>query len=244
MENGKKIVVGNMKMNLTADEISHYLKEINNQVGSKRVVLCPTFLYIPYFLGHDYLVGAQNCYSGSASSTGEVSPKQLASMGVSVVILGHSERREFFKESDKLIHDKVEKSIQENLKVILCVGETEEERSLMRTDKVLKKELVNGLKDLEKDAFQNIIIAYEPIWSIGSGTIPKKKEIEKTIHYIKGVIYQEFGYENIPVLYGGSVNEKNVEELNSISNLSGFLVGGASLDPKKFLKIVEVAVRE
>lgn len=245
MEKNKKIVVGNMKMNLTAEEVSQYLKQINNKIGSKRVVICPSNLYVPYFVGHDYLVGLQNIYyHESGAYTGEVSPVQAASMGISLVILGHSERREYFKETDRLINSKIKDAIKANLKVVLCVGETKEERDMMRTDKVLKKELIGALKDLDADMLKNVIIAYEPIWAIGTGTVPSKKEIEKTIDYIKGIVYQEFLYENIPVLYGGSVNEKNIESLNQISNVSGFLVGKATIDATKFLHIIEVAVHE
>lgn len=243
METNKKVVIGNMKMTMSAEDVSQYLKAMNNKVGSKRVVLCPTSIYLPYFIGHDYLVGLQNTYCyDSGAYTGEVSPRQAASMGVSLVILGHSERREYFQETNELINLKVKAALKENLKVVLCIGESEEEKSLMRTDRVLKKQLTNTLKGLDYDMLQNVIIAYEPIWAIGTNVVPTNKDIERTIDYIKGVVYEIFSYENIPVIYGGSVNDKNVESLNKIPNLSGFLVGGASTDPKKFLKIIEVAV--
>ncbi len=245
MEKNRKIVIGNMKMNLNAEEVSDYLKKVNGEITCKRVVLCPSNIYIPYFLGHSYLVGMQNVYfHKSGSYTGEVSPKQASSMGVSLVIIGHSERRTYFKESDSLIHDKIEDAIKENLKVVLCIGETEEEKLLMRTDRVLKKQIKGALKGLPKDMFDNLLIAYEPVWSIGTGEVPKVSDIKSTISYIKGTVFEEFGVENIPVLYGGSVNEKNIEKLNRISNVSGFLVGGASTDPEKFLKIIEVALYE
>ena len=240
----KKIVVGNMKMNLTAEEISDYLKEINGQVGSNRVVICPTSIYIPYFLKQDYLVGLQNTFlHESGAYTGEISPKQTASMGIAVTIIGHSERRMYFDEKDKLINEKVKEAIKQNLRVILCIGETAEERNMMRTEKVLRKQILGGLRGLEKDMFDNVILAYEPIWAIGTGEVPTNEEITKTIGYIKSLVLEIYNYESIPVLYGGSVTDKNIKELNKIPNVSGFLVGGASTKPKKFLKIIEVAVK-
>ncbi len=243
MEKNKKIVVGNMKMTLTSKEVSAYLKVVNKKITSRRVVICPTSIYLPYFLNQTYFAGLQNIYcEDSGAYTGEISPKQASSMGVSFVIVGHSERRTIFKETDTLIHNKVKAAIEHHMRVILCIGETEEERSLLKTDVVIKRQLKSALKGLEPAMFSNVILAYEPIWSIGTGVIPKKKDIEKTIDYIKGVVFQEFLIEDIPVLYGGSVNEKNIEKLNTIPNVSGFLVGGASTDPEKFIKIIEVAV--
>ena len=243
MEKNKKIVVGNMKMNLTSKEISTYLKFVNKKITSRRVVICPTSIYVPYFVNQNYFVGLQNIYSEEKGAyTGEISPKQAYSMGISFVIVGHSERRTLFKESDTLIHNKVKAALENHLNVILCIGETEEERSLLKTDVVIKRQIKSALKGLDPAMISKVILAYEPIWSIGTGVIPKKKDIEKTIDYIKGLVFQEFLVEDIPVLYGGSVNEKNIEKLNTIPNVSGFLVGGASTDPEKFLKIIEVAV--
>ena len=239
----KRIVVGNLKMNFTAEEVSDYLKQINGKIGTNRVVICPTSLYIPYFLKQDYLVGIQNTFVHEEGAyTGEISPKQAASMGVAVTILGHSERRRYFEEKDSLLNEKVKEAIKQNLKVILCIGETIEERNMLRTDKVLKKQIMGGLRNLEKDMFDNVILAYEPVWAIGTGEVPTKKEIEKTVGYIKSVVQDVYDYEDIPVLYGGSVTEKNIKDLVKIENLSGFLVGGASTKPKSFLKIIEVAL--
>lgn len=242
MEN-KKIVVGNLKMNMTIDEISHYLKEVNNQIFSPNVVICPTSIYIPYFLKQRYQVGLQNTFFKSEGAyTGEISPKQAASIGVKYTILGHSERRMYFDETDIMINKKVHEAIKHNLKVIVCVGETSEEKNLLKTDRVLKRQLTNALRDLDESMFANVIVAYEPIWAIGTNVVPTNKEIKDAIDYIKMIANQVCDRVEIKVLYGGSVNDKNIKELNKISNIAGFLVGGASNDPKKFIKIIEEVV--
>lgn len=242
MEN-KRIVVGNMKMNLTVEEVSEYLKEVNNKIYSSRVVICPTSIYIPYFLKHHYRVGLQNTsFKSDGAYTGEISPKQAVSMGISYTIIGHSERRINFNEDDMMINKKIQEAIKYNLRVILCVGETKEEKGLLKTDRVLKRELTHALRDLDESMFGNIIIAYEPIWSIGTNVVPTNKEIKDTVDYIRMIVNQICDTVEVPILYGGSVNDKNVKELNKIENIAGFLVGGASIEPQKFLKIIDEVV--
>lgn len=242
MEN-KKIVVGNMKMNMMAEDISKYLKELQGAHLTSRVVICPSNIYIPYFLKQSYSVGAQNIFfRDSGAYTGEVSASQLASMGVRYALVGHSERRGYFRESDQDINKKVVSALKYGLEVILCIGETLEEKNLLKTARVLKRQLLNDLRNIEGNDWDHVIIAYEPVWSIGTNVLPSRKDIEDTILYIKGIVSEYFGYDDIPVLYGGSVNEKNIEELNQISNVSGFLVGGSSTNSNSFLKIIEVAV--
>lgn len=239
-----KIVVANMKMNLTIEEISEYLKVINKEVTSKRVIFCPTSIYIPYFLKHDYSVGIQNTFiHESGAYTGEISPKQAALMGINYTIIGHSERRLYFKETDSLIAEKVKDAVNNNLGVILCIGETLEEKNMLKTNRILKRQLINALRDLEKEMIDNIVIAYEPVWSIGSGKVPSNKEIESIVEYIKMIVKEAMDYDNIPVLYGGSVNEKNIKELNKMKSIVGFLIGGASTDANKMLTIIEEVIK-
>lgn len=243
MEN-KKIVIANLKMNMTIDEVGDYLKVINPQINSKYVAICPSSLYVPYFLKNNYLVGLQNTYYyQSGAYTGEISPYQAHSMGVSLTILGHSERRLLFDETNLLISNKINDAIQAGLKVVLCIGESEKQREKKMTAKTLKFQLIECLGKIEVSMLKNIIVAYEPIWAIGTSLTPTNVEIEKTVSYIKEVAQIYLKYENMPVIYGGSVNDKNIDELNKISNLSGYLVGGASLDANKLLKIIEVAVK-
>lgn len=240
MEKNKK-VVANMKMNMTIHDIGDYLKKINPNVKSKDVVICPTSIYIPYFLKQSYEVGIQNTYLyDEGAYTGEVSPKQAASMGVKYTIIGHSERRKYFLEDDLVINKKILEALKYDMKVILCIGETKEEKSLLRTERVLNKQITRALSDIND--ISNIIIAYEPIWAIGTSVIPTKEEIFKNVEYIKKVIFEKYQRDDIMVLYGGSVNEKNISDLCDIENISGFLVGGASNDADKFLKIIKEVV--
>lgn len=244
MEN-KKIIVGNLKMNLLATDISDYLKEFKSENLNDQVIICPTSIYIPYFLKQPYKVGIQNIFfRESGAYTGEISPSQAASIGVRYAIIGHSERREYFKETDQDINKKIVGTLKYGIEVILCIGETTEEKNLLKTARVLKRQILNDLRNLEEKDLDHIIIAYEPVWAIGTGVVPTKKDIEDTITYIKGIVAEYFHYDDIPVMYGGSINEHNIEELNQIQNVAGFLVGGASMDAKRFLKIIEVAVKK
>ncbi len=240
-----KLVVGNMKMNLLASDVSLYLKEFHFDEQQDQVVICPSTIYIPYFLKQPYKVGIQNLFfRDKGAYTGEISVSQAASLGIDYAIIGHSERRIYFKESDQDINKKIISALKYGFHIILCIGETAEEKGLLKTARVLKRQLLNDLRNVEKEFFSQIIIAYEPVWAIGNDVTPTMVEIEETVQYIKGIILQYFGYEDIKVLYGGSVNSKNIEELNQIPNVSGFLVGGASINAEEFLKIIEVAVKK
>lgn len=242
----EKIVVANLKMNLTVTQISNYLEDIKEVINSKKVVICPTSIYLPYFLKNRYSVGIQNiAVTEEGAFTGEVSASQVSSMGIKYAIVGHSERRQLFNETDTEINKKVLLGIKNNLTIILCIGETKEEKDMLKTDKILKRQLINDLRDIDNKDIKNIIIAYEPIWSIGTGNVPENKEIITITKYIKGIVNNIYHEEiDIPVLYGGSVNEKNIEELNKINNISGVLVGGASLKADKLKKIKEVIIGE
>lgn len=240
----KRIVVGNMKMNLTTPEIKKYVKELEKKDYNKQVIICPSSLYLPYFMGKSYGAGIQNiaAYENGAY-TGEISASQAKSMKLDCTIIGHSERREYFKETDEIVHQKIALSLEANLKVILCIGETEEERDSLKTYKVLKKQIVSALKGFDEKDLKKIVIAYEPIWAIGTGKIPSNDEIKDTIAFIKEIVKSSF-QANMSVLYGGSVNEKNIASLNKIENIDGYLVGGASTKVDKFMKIIEVVVTQ
>ncbi len=240
----KRIVVGNMKMNLTTTEINKYIKALDKKEFNNQVIICPSSLYLPYFLGKGYGVGIQNIAAYEMGAyTGEISASQAKSMRLDCAIIGHSERREYFKETDEIVHQKIELSLQANLKVILCIGETEEERDSLKTYKVLKKQIVSALKGLDEKELKKIIIAYEPIWAIGTSKTPSNDEIRDTVSFIKDIVKGTFNV-NMSVLYGGSVNEKNIASLNQIENINGYLVGGASTKADKFMKIIEVVVNQ
>ena len=231
-----KLVVANFKMSMDTSDVNNYLKDIAT-LDNKNVVICPTSIYLPYFLKKKFEVGLQNVYKEDLGAyTGEISPKQAYSIGVRYVILGHSERRQYFKETNEFVNEKIKACLKDNLKVILCIGETKEERDLLKTKRILKKQIVSCLKDLK--SIQNVVIAYEPIWSIGTNITPTNAEIEDAITFIKDVVWELFEAK-IKVLYGGSVNENNIKSLNSINNVDGFLVGGASTNYSKFKKIIK-----
>lgn len=230
------LVVANLKTNLLAKDLIPYLNTIN-ECKEKRLVICPTSIYVPYFLKHDYQVGMQNINYEEGSYTGEVSPKQAVSIGISHVIIGHSNRRTKFNETDSDINKKIINCLENGLKVILCIGETLEERNMMKTSRVLKRQLMSDLRGVNN--LDNVYIAYEPIWAIGSGKTPSNQDIKEVTKYIKEIVFELNKYEDVKVLYGGSIDEENIELISRIPNISGVLVGNTSVDAKKLLTIVE-----
>ena len=177
-------------------------------------------------------VGAQNCHEQNTygAFTGSINSMMLKNVGAKYIIIGHSENRQV-GETNKLINLKIKNTLKSGLKVIFCIGETLQEKRKKITNQVLSKQIKLGLNKIKNK--KNIIIAYEPVWSIGTGLIPKPSELFKTINFIK-----KKNKKN-KVLYGGSVNHKNIHELKSISNIDGYLIGGASQDPKKFIDIIK-----
>ena len=239
----EKVVVANMKMNMTAAEINSFLEVTKEKINTKNVIICPSYLYIPYFVRKRFSAGVQDVhFEEEGAFTGSVSPKQVNSMGVKYTIVGHSERRQIFKDTDSVVNKKVISALNNELNAIICIGETAEERALLKTDKVLKRQIVNALLNVPANQIKNIMIAYEPVWSIGTGVVPTSKEINITAIYIKGIINKLYPETNVKVLYGGSVNVKNIESINKISAISGVLVGGACLNPNSLIKIKEVVL--
>lgn len=234
-----KYIVVNMKMNLTAKEIGDYLKVINETIFISNVIICPTSIYIPYFLNNSYDVGIQNIYfENDGSYTGEISPLQAKSIGVKFAIVGHSDRR-LMGEDDQIINKKIHKALTNNLKVIFCIGETLEEREMLKTDKILKQQIIRGLRGLNEKQLSNILIAYEPVWAVGTNVLPTNKEISDCASFIKNVCKDNF--KSIPlILYGGSINEENIKTLNKIKNIDGFLIGSSANDAERLVKIIEV----
>lgn len=223
-----KILAANFKMNLTLNEINEYIDKIKD-IDNKNIVFIPSNIYIPYFLNKKFSVGVQDAYYlDNGAFTGEVSAKQISSLGVNYAIIGHSERRMYFNETNDILNKKILSCESNGLKVIYCIGETKEERESNKTKEVLLKQLDEGLKGASE-----VIIAYEPRWAIGTNVTPTNEEIEDIISFIKS----KYNYK---VLYGGSTNDKNIASLNTISNVDGFLVGGASLDYDKFKKMIEI----
>ena len=182
-------------------------------------------------------VGAQNCHQSfdNGPYTGQVNSRMLKSVGAKYVIIGHSENRQL-GDNDKLINLKIKSAIRAGLKVIFCIGETLKQKKNKKTYKVLADQIRNGLKSINNKS--NIIIAYEPVWSIGSGLIPKSEELTKSITHIKS----QLGSKSLKILYGGSVNSNNIEKLKIIAGIDGFLIGGASQNSNKFIDIIKKTI--
>ena len=228
-----KIIAANFKMNLTKKEIDNYLKEIDNK-KINNVIFFPSNLYIPYF--SKYNIGSQDIsFKEIGSITGDTSIKQYLDFNIKYVLIGHSERRKYFNDS-KYISDKVNLALKNNIIPIICVGETEEEYNNNLTKKVLNDELDEALENNITLLNNKIIIAYEPIFSIGTNKVLDIKEIENIVSYIKSYLKNTYLLD-IKVLYGGSVNLNNISNLENISNLDGYLIGNASLDAKSFLDL-------
>ena len=227
---------GDLRTLNSLDSVIKFSK--NNKNTKFRIVYCPPNTLIRPLSKRlkktNLEVGAQNCHESEnyGAYTGHVNSKMLKSVGAKYVILGHSENRQS-GETDKLINLKIKSAIKSNLKVIFCIGETLSEKRKKITNKVLAKQITNGLKSIKNTS--NIIIAYEPVWSIGTGLVPKSDDLLNSISYIKS----KFNKITPKVLYGGSVNDKNITELKDINVIDGFLIGGASQSSKKFIDIIK-----
>lgn len=255
------LIIGNWKMNGNVSDacelttqICEFLQEQSNiTLEESEIVICPPFHLLStvaeQISNHDttLLLGAQNCSSFSnGAHTGEISAEMLEDVGASFVIIGHSERRHYNHEDSHEISLKLKQAYEYNLVSVLCVGENEQERNNGEANKVIEKQLdavlnASFFADKEDDM---IVIAYEPIWAIGSGKIPSKEDIASIVLFIKETIANQFGFEDVPVLYGGSVSSDNVRNILDIDVVDGVLVGGASLDANKFNKIILEATKE
>jgi len=227
---------GNLKSLNTLNKVIKFSK--SKEIKKGRLIYCPPFTLISSFLKkfENCLIdiGGQNCHESEdyGSHTGFVNSKMLKSSGANYVILGHSENRQK-GETDKLINLKIKSAIKAKLKVIFCIGETLFEKKRKKTKSVISKQIKLGLKKVKDKS--KIFVAYEPVWSIGTGKIPKTNELEQTTKFIK----KKFKGKSPKILYGGSVNPENIRNLKKITSLDGFLIGGASQNPKKFIDIVK-----
>ncbi len=245
----KKFIVGNFKMNTTIREFAKYLDEFLPLVKDCKNVVALCVPYTHLMLASQKLVSTNVVYGSQNISTeekgaytGEISNLMVKDLGAYFTLVGHSEIRKKFRETNEQINQKIIRALAVNLKCILCVGETRTERNTNKTKMVLKKQLEIALKGLYENELKNIIIAYEPIWAIGTGKMPTLKEIEKTVEDIRQIIMDMFSQksaEKICVIYGGSVNQNNCTNLLKIKNINGLLVGGACLSAKEFSNIVK-----
>lgn len=246
----KKYIFGNFKMNMDLKQTEEYIDGLLPKVKNSKneIAIFPPFTNLMFakqkFTASKVLLGAQNLSSEvSGAYTGEVSATMLKSVGVNYVLVGHSERRKIFMEKNDIINKKIKMALSQGLKVVLCVGETKYERQTKKYKEAIQKEISEGLKGLYENELKNIVIAYEPIWSIGTGVVPTGKQIEEIANIIREELAKEYSQtasKNIKILYGGSVNSQNAKQFAYIDGINGLLVGGASLKVDDFSKICNV----
>ena len=249
----KKVIAGNWKMHYDLSESQNLISKLTSGLSGKKyncdVIICPPFTSLSeassLIKDTPVKLGAQNMYfQESGAFTGEISAKMLKGVGCEYVILGHSERRTIFKESDGLINEKIKAALKAGLKPIFCIGETLEEREKGKEKEVLKRQLSGGLDEISLDEMKQIIIAYEPVWAIGTGRTATPAQAEEMHDYIRNYIQDDFNTEtaeNLIIQYGGSVKPDNARELLSQQNIDGALVGGACLKADSFIGIIESA---
>lgn len=244
----KFYVVGNWKMYKTAREATDYIEELIPKVETSHVNI---YLAVPftsitsaahYSKETNIVIGAQNMNDAREGAfTGEIAGLMLKEAGASFVLLGHSERRHIFAESNAFIHKKVLRALQDDIQPILCIGETSRERDAGKMEEVLEEQLTSALEGVPKEEAKNLLIAYEPVWAIGTGKTATPKMIQEVHSLIRAGLEKLFGKragKGIPILYGGSVKPDNVSDIGAEEDVDGVLVGGASLDPATFAEIV------
>ena len=246
MTNKYKYFVANWKMFgdiKSVNSINRVIKLLKARKFKKaKIIYCP-----PYTLLNNFVqklkktkidVGAQNCHQSDINGpfTGSINSKMVKNLGCTYVIIGHSENR-IKGDDNTIINKKIKVSLNNNLKILFCIGETLKEKKAKRTQKILTSQIINGLKKIKN--IKKIIFAYEPVWSIGTGVIPKKYELINNIVFIKKLLKKRFKSKNPKILYGGSVNPKNINELRQINQIDGFLIGGASQNSNKFIDIIK-----
>jgi triosephosphate isomerase (TIM) len=246
----KPIIAGNWKMNKTIAEAKAFVQEVKGLVpASSKVdsVVCAPALFLDCLVdnsaGSDLKIGAQNMhFKESGAFTGEISPLALKDLDVAYVIIGHSERREMFAETDETVNKKTHAAFKHGLVPIVCCGETDEQREAGQTNDVVRVQIENGLAGLTEEQVKSVVIAYEPIWAIGTGKSSSATEANETCAYIRTVLADMFSQDAadaVRIQYGGSVKPENITEYLGQSDIDGALVGGASLDHQSFLQLLE-----
>ncbi len=251
----KPIIAANWKMNIGPTEAAAFVKSflplVSNVNGACDIVIVPPFVSIPATsaaLDGDTTVGlgAQTVSEfNNGAYTGEISTVMLKELFVGYVVLGHSERRQYFGETDEIINTKLKKALADNLKPLFCIGETLEERDGGKLEEVLERQVVKGMEGLTKEQAIATVIAYEPVWAIGTGRTATSEQAQETHAFVRSVLAKTFGQEvadKVRIQYGGSVKPGNTAELMAQPDIDGALVGGASLDPTSFSQIVLAAI--
>ena len=247
----KKIVAGNWKMNMNLQEGVALANELNEKLSGKQincgVIICTPFIHLASVaekINQDVIeLGAENCADKEKGAfTGEVSAEMVKSTGARYVILGHSERRQYYNETPDLLREKVQLALKNGLKVIFCIGESLEEREAEKQNEVVKAELEGSVFNLTEAEFRNIIVAYEPIWAIGTGKTATADQAEEIHAYIRSIIAERYGDDvanDTTILYGGSCKASNAPELFAKPDIDGGLIGGASLKADDFIGIID-----
>ena len=243
-----KIIAGNWKMNMLPNEAINFLTELPNYIKDCKheVILCVPFIDLFYSLlavqETNIKIGAQNMHwEEKGAYTGEVSGEMLKSINVEYVIIGHSERRAYFNETDETVNKKIKAALKNELKPIVCVGESLEQKEAGKTEEIITTQVEKAFKEISGEDAKKIIIAYEPIWAIGTGKTATADDANNSIKAIRNKINSMYGADvadNIHILYGGSVKSSNAKELFETSDIDGALIGGASLKVDEFAKIV------
>jgi triosephosphate isomerase len=248
------VIAGNWKMNKTVAEAESFIAALLAQVGAVEdveVVVCPAFTALQATVdstrGSAVGVYAQTMHEGdSGAFTGEVSAPMLTELDVHGVILGHSERRQYFGETDRALQQKVPKALSCGLVPILCVGETEEERERGDTERKLRHQVQEGLEKVPVERLPEVVVAYEPIWAIGSGRSATPEQAQETVGFVRALVegIDKAAGQAVRILYGGSLKPENAEVLLALPDVDGALIGGASLDADSFARIIEIACAE
>lgn len=243
----KPIIAGNWKMNKNIKEAMDFVNDVKDKVQNDKVeaVICAPFTLLKDLKeatkGTNIKIGAQNMhYADNGAFTGEIAPNMLKELDIDYVVIGHSERREYFNETDETVNKKVLKALEVGIDPILCCGETLEEREAGKTKEVCKVQVEKALENVSKDDLEKVVIAYEPVWAIGTGKTATSEDANDVIKYIREVVANLYGdlANKVRIQYGGSVKPQNVAEIMAQSDIDGALVGGASLESSDYTKLV------
>jgi triosephosphate isomerase (TIM) len=248
-----RFIAGNWKMHKTVAEAEQFIAALLPRVAAidgVEIVICAPFLALQALVdsarGSQVATYAQTMHEEEKGAfTGEVSAEMLAEIGVQGVVLGHSERRQYFNETDRSLKLKVPRALEAGLTPILCVGETEEERERGETERKLRHQVQEGLERVPRERLEEVVVAYEPIWAIGTGKVATPEQAQDAVAFVRALIagFDAGEAEQVRILYGGSFKPDNAEELLELPDVDGALVGGASLDPNDFAAIMEIAAR-
>lgn len=246
----KPIIAGNWKMNKSLEEAVEFVKEVQDKLPDASVVesvIGAPALFLPTMIqtrtNDQLVIAAQNCYTEDAGAfTGEISPKSLAEVGVQYVIIGHSERREYFNESNQFINEKAKAIFRNGMLPIICCGESLEQRESGETEPWIKEQITEALAGLNADQVKQLVIAYEPIWAIGTGKSSSAELANETCGFIRSVVEELYSQDvanAVRIQYGGSVKPDNIAQYLAEEHIDGALVGGASLEPTSFIQLLE-----